>query len=588
MDTRTLFRNLVTGKYIRDYDYYSGLLSFQTVCYSSSSDYCACICSYEHEFIDYVSEDGSVDDDMYNRVLENILNGQCPHVASAPTEYVVETGIYGIHIAAVAGPLRAVKRYSHNYLYKRGKIFERDPCQIAIIKNRATHVDLFYKARVTGCSVCNSNSTWKKCLLSGMRSGDQVEFWHTPVLQFCARQGQSRITKSVLNSFTTHNPADIARLLESTFMSEQKETQLTILKYLEKRSKWVLEWCAKVAVLCDQPRIFAQILHLISQNKGEDATEDLTELFTLLQRDISPDYLTKGPHRRTYHLAETTKSFTPLMELRVELVVTLIDRFTSVISSQMLSCFKKVLQQDAIDGTPCCHHASLISVYIDSLRGGHNASSDDRVPYKDKMDLLIQIGGNIDHVDDSDTTPMKQVLSDREFEFVIRSRELLEVLIYENSSLEMNNEAVSLGISRESKQRDESVRIGKEHRLHYPGKLLLDARMHPYYGHDDSTNFALNFIGPLLIECGYPVDRGVLEAALGLESLHPSEREYYQNTLDNPRPLQFQCRDALRKHFKGRGIHNFVKYENIPKHIGDMILLRPILRNAHAIGNDSY
>ena len=590
MDTRTLFRNLVMGSYMRDYDYSSGQLSFQTVCHSSPNDYCACICSYEHEFIDYVSEDGKLDEDMYNRVLENILNGKCPHVASAPPEFVTETRVYGIHVAAVSGPLRAVKRYCHNYLYARGKVYERDPCQIAILKNRTEYVDLFYKAKVMGCSLCNSNSSMKKYLLWGMRTGvrDQVQFWYTPVLQYCARQGNSRITKTVLNSFTSHNPADIARLLELTFNTERKETQVAVLKFLERRTKGVLVTCAKVAILYDQPRIFVKILDIMTQNKYEkESTEVFSEVLALLRRDVSQAYLARSPYKTPGYIAEMNKSFTDQMEFRIKLLANLIDTFPGVISSQFIGSFKEVIQRDAIDGTPCCHHESLISAYIDNLRNGHHAYTDDRVPYKDKLDLLIQLGGDIDYAEDIVSTPMQQFLSDRDFEYVIRSRELLEVLIYENSSLEINITAVSLGINRESILRDENVHSRRNQRLRYPGKLLLDARVHPYYGHDDAINFALNFIGPLLIESGYPVDRSVFETALELESLHPSEKEYYEQARDNPRPLQFQCRDTLRKHFKGRGIHKFVKCTNIPKHIGDMILLRPILRSIQGLVNDT-
>ena len=511
MDTRTLFRNLVTGKYIGDLDYSSGQLSFQTVFHSSPNDYCCCICSYEHEFIDYIAEDGTIDEEMYNKVLENILNGACPHVTSAPPEFVTETSVYGIHVASVAGPLRAVKKYCHNYLYKRGKVFERDPCQTAILKNRTEYVDIFYKARVMGCSLCNSNSSWKKYLLYGTRTGvsDQIQFWYTPVVGFCAKQRNSRMTKTVLNSFTAHNPNDIAKLLELTFKTERKDTQRAVLKYLEKKNKRMLVNCAKVAILYDQPYIFAHILELMSQIKTEGGTtQSFSEIFSLLQRDASQAYLARSRYKTPYKIADTQLSFTDKTELRMNLVTTLIDTFPDVISDQMIASFKDVIQRDAIDGTPGYQHESLISAYIDSLRGGHNSYSDDGVPYKDKVNALVQLGGDIDYVGEIDYfTPLSCLLKDREFEYLTRSRELLEVLIYENSSLQSNTTAVSLAINRERNMRDV---YSRSKRLRYPGKFLLDARVHPYYGHDDATNFVLNFTGPLLIECGYPVERSVL------------------------------------------------------------------------------
>ena len=209
MKLEKVFRKLVTGTFILDYNYTAQQLTFQTVFRKSSFDYCCCPCSYEHEFLDYITENGDIDEAIYNRVLDNLLNGKCPHVDEVPAECVTETGIHAIHIAAAVGPLRAVKNYRHNYFYKRGKIFDLDPSQVAILKNKDNYVDLFEKAQVIGCRLCNSSSPSKKYLLYGTRTEGGVQNIHlsyVSIIEFCARKNNCSMLKDLLKAYTVHSP----------------------------------------------------------------------------------------------------------------------------------------------------------------------------------------------------------------------------------------------------------------------------------------------------------------------------------------------------------------------------------------------
>ena len=85
--------------------------------------------------------------------------------------------------------------------------------------------------------------------------------------------------------------------------------------------------------------------------------------------------------------------------------------------------------------------------------------------------------------------------------------------------------------------------------------------------------FLIYFLLPLLIECGYPVNRDDLVEA-DSESLAPAEYDYIQHVLDRPRGLRLMCRDSLRNHFKGRRIRDFVNMIHIPESIKDFILLK--------------
>ena len=101
MDLKKIIRNLVTGNYLPDFDYLGHEFALNTVFYISYPFYYCCSCSFEHEYLDYLSRDEN--EKMYENVVYNMENGQCPHVINAPEEYVLETSLYGMHVAAVLG-----------------------------------------------------------------------------------------------------------------------------------------------------------------------------------------------------------------------------------------------------------------------------------------------------------------------------------------------------------------------------------------------------------------------------------------------------------------------------------------------------
>ena len=110
-----------------------------------------------------------------------------------------------------------------------------------------------------------------------------------------------------------------------------------------------------------------------------------------------------------------------------------------------------------------------------------------------------------------------------------------------------------------------------------PLEIQPDMEEHGMYGHEGDYNFALNFIGPLLIECGYPIKEKLVYDFLS-ECLHPSVERYLKNSMDTPRSLKVCCRNVLRQTFRGKTLHKFVENPIIPGSIRDYVLLKPILK----------
>ena len=117
MDVQKVFRNLVTNQYMPEFDYEGTQFSFRTVFHLSNHAYCVCVCCYEHEYLDYISDHGEIDEEKYNRVLQCIVDGECPHVNQVPEEYLEETSISGQHVAEAVGTIQAINQRYQRYVY---------------------------------------------------------------------------------------------------------------------------------------------------------------------------------------------------------------------------------------------------------------------------------------------------------------------------------------------------------------------------------------------------------------------------------------------------------------------------------------
>ena len=212
--------------------------------------------------------------------------------------------------------------------------------------------------------------------------------------------------------------------------------------------------------------------------------------------------------------------------------------------------------------------------------------------------LLLENGSDIDikRFGDSTFTYLFEIKKtnwqNTEFEY----RQILELFLYSNPSHDEGKAVVAQGLEIDAKL------IGPDHhtlprstrplsfmkdpcRQAEPwryvchdvlqGTYLMDATEHSFLG-QDLSDISLNFTAPLLIESGFPIQRGIIDEALQT-SLHPAVKAYLQQCLDGPRPLKRLCRDSLRKHFKGREIHKYVGKLNIPESVRDFILLKTIL-----------
>ena len=558
-----MFRRLVTNKFIHGFDYSYKRFRFRTVFHQSSYSYCCCSCAYEHEYVSYITDDGEINEEICDKILGCILNGCCPHVTNVPREYTRDTRIQAVHIAAAANTVLKLNRFYYSVPDLKSEIFQLYPDQIAMFHNNFN----FVKEYLDNYKSMKENSDLE-IMSSAMQYAtrmheDEYKIFFESITQpeFCIRTKNRQLLQLVLDPFWTHSRLD--KTLEKCFVDPAlADMQNDILQYLrifrfQFRVK-VLSECAVSAIACDDDSALKSILDILKSRKSsDDLTVQLPNICEVLgkdrQRNVISEYCYKGMKMVDgdhFHL----KMLHYLRQHHPE------------------NCYEQI--KAAFDALSLDQKATINTVYNNcgGLTPLHCAVSDLK---PQEVEFLLTMGSDIDINNKHGETPITQHLRGVEHWFVLnikKFREVLALLIFENPDVELNKSAVEEGIKvDEFFMKRVSSQIFK-----ISGAYILDVEEHSVFSTEDG--YALNFITPLLIECGFIYSRSILLTALG-KRLESEEQDYFRYYLDNPRSLQMSCRDALRKHFKNRGIHRFVSRlaAKIPKNIQDFILMKGIL-----------
>ena len=200
------------------------------------------------------------------------------------------------------------------------------------------------------------------------------------------------------------------------------------------------------------------------------------------------------------------------------------------------------------------------------------------------LKMLLDFGLDISVNARTEMSPFKDFLLKprkllNRLEYFLRYRQTAELYIYGNSDIDDHLPFyAALPLDRNFYVNDNWDLFQTFTNTGIP--VVMDGEEHVIVGYDEEECFALNFMAPLLLECGYTVADKVAarEAVRVFENSLPTEVEYIMLYLDTPKSLKYCCRHSLRRHFKGASIHRFVAASQIPKVLRDYILLKPLLR----------
>lgn len=562
LDTRETLRRLVTNRYIRGIDYGSKQFRFLTVFHQSSYSYCCCACAYEHEYVSYISDEGVINEEIYAKIVESVVNGYCPHVTKVSREYTRKTGIRALHIAAaVSSALNNEECYQHGS-DRASEIFRVCPEELAMFSNNLK----FVKKDFDNYKRWNVNSDIEivaPTMHNAVRvPGDEykVLFKYITQTEFCIRNNRRQLLQLLLDPFWTQS---CLKSLEKCFVDpELSDMQSDIMDYLKiVRFQFrlvVLSECAISAIAYDDDLALKCFLEMLKSRKySEDLTTELPNICDVLGKTRQRKILSEYSYRRRkmedgdhFHL----KMLHYLRQNHAE------------------NYFKQIKAEFGALSTK--QKATINTVYnnMGGLTPLHNAVFNMKPR---EMEILLNMGADINIKNKHGETLLTQHLRKIEIWYVLnvkKFREVLAILICANPDIELNKSAIEDGIKMDEFFRK---RVSSQ-TLKISGAYVLDGQEHSVFATEN--DYALNFIAPLLIECGFIYSRSTLLTALE-KHLDPTELDYFRHCLDNPRSLQMSCRDTLRKHFKNCSIHKLVSRlaENIPGKIQNFILMKDVL-----------
>ena len=556
METNQEFRNLVTNEYMTDFNY-GKVFSFQTVFYQTAYSYCCCPCGYEHEYMDYISDTGEINEETYDKIVKSISDGRCPHADDVPAEWLKETRINGLQIALAVGSEQAVKKHldvdvSGTSLSETG-LYKLNIFAIAMIKNNYEHANFYYRSVALHhnfyTNFIDRNLVLKPC--RSIRVQSYIKLTEVSHLEACVEKRDITLLKSILREsldlLIVHD--NLGEAFKYTVKNDLPELQDALLEYIEliKAAPVSLLLCISSAIMYNQSRSLEKLMKYISsKTTGRRLSCTVSTPCILLERPNCKDVLSK--YGLFQHKVISTVYQTGTL-------LHLLEHFHEDFRDEIVTALKLIpnIKETAIN---------YLHIYANF-----------KVEKPHVVKTIIELGVYEDNAKSaSDTIKLCDLESISVYDNNVRDN--IKLVLSKNPDLRLIEEKLQSAIMK-----DANLPNWKNSRP-CPRKYQMDAAEHGIFGFDhvqDTNNFALNFIVPFLMECGLPVERKTLLKALE-EPLHPAEVAYIKDYLCKPKMLTVACRDTLRKHFKGCSLHHFLENSGCPQKLKDIVLLKQLLQ----------
>lgn len=551
MDVKKVFRKLVTNQFscVEDVGYFGQRFSFRTAFSKTAYSYCCCNCAFEHEYLGYISENGHINETIYEKIVKSIIDGQCPHVVKVSREHLRETSIYGIHIATSVATEKIVKYHFKNYQTIKSGIFKLNPHALAVMKSKSQAESLYY---LHFPKIHDLFWISEPVLYASRSNTNIIKIEEIDSIEMCIQKRNAHLLQNMLDHAVVH--MGLPKAFEFTIKHNLKDLQNVLLEYTCSSKVTFKFYFAESAIMYNKPHTLDRILKYRLREPFEPSSEcKLSELCTVLMRDKCKRVLSKHGMFQSTEIKFDDKMFALLHRL---------DRFYADFKTEIVTYLKLQLMLHPRDCSDNIAKYFYKCFTIQPVR-------------TDVLEVLLRLGADVNYTDDHHNTPMIHMLHHLcQFSpslYMGCARKAMELLIYENPNIDLHEVAVYLGLQEDA--RLQSLKYKKE--IDVVGNYRSDAKEHGLFGHDDPCDFALNFMGPLLIECGFPVTRSMLLESLD-KPLHPAEHAYIKDFLDYPRTLKTHCRNTLRKFFKGRNIHKYLELVECHQKLKDFVLLESV------------
>ena len=567
------------NQFIPDLNYASTKFSFQTVFFQSNYSYCVCKCSFELEHLEFISKDGKINKEIYERIVECIINGRCPHVEQVPKEYVNVAYISALHIAVAFGTKEAIIKYRRYIKPSHYSLYFLHPIVLASLKNNA---------------VAASSPKVKFDLLQHVVYGkasddDKVYLEPAKILTLLGRQRDIKFSKKFLEKHGLRCLIDVMEALQITLRDNLSSVQGILIQNIEQFIESDLHYLGKIcqlAIIWNNPMIINKILGGLDQRLGildffqQNGLANMlaTTCYAFQRRGCKTVFRNWGIHLTT----EPQKSPSDWMKWLFALALQYPTNLKQIINMGLGSIpnLSHILQDSANKDAE--NHSVFLSYnqhVQDIVIREHSHSEDVVHVLKMLLDFGLDINAKTETSPFMDFLLKPQKLLNR-LEYFLRYRQTAELYVFGNSDISDHLPFyATLPLDRNLYVINNWDLFRTLTNTGIP--LVMDGKEHAVAGYDEDECFSFNFMAPLLLECGYTVaDNEAAREAINAfqDYLPPEEVEYINLYLDTPKSLKWCCRNSLRRYFKGASIHRFVAVSEIPKVLKDYILLKPLLK----------
>ena len=547
----------MTNKTIEDFDYMNTKFAFKTVYKVSKYTYRCCPCGFEHEYLDYIGNGGEINEEMYEKIVNSIVVGQCPHVTDVNNEDTPETGIYGFAIALALG---TETHWDKNDLIKdkcRSALFNVEPCMLAFKKNLTSlpisFID-YYR---------DSN---KRIILDAQRATTNIHeiiLEKRDVLELCIRNKNVKL----LEEMPVYGNVDYSAL-RSAFQSCSEQVINAVMQKIDltnQRKELTSRDCCRLSIIYDRPDVLQTHLGRFSSTfriVRKDLEHILTSYCKMWERPRCKDIISKY---NKYDEKQLTIS-----EVVIKKLWLLLEFYGDVsIREEILSSLHNIKRENLTEFKKE-EFLQIYSIHVDRHKKINSAAF--KTVLDEAAELFALPQNDISHLD---------TLLEKRYSMGPAYRHVLEILLFENPELDGNRSLLKKCTGVDNGL--ELCSSVSEYALHT--SLIMDCKQHAMFKHDNARDFALNFTAPLLIECGCPYSSDEYTAFISRygdgapgSRLQQAEKEFLCLIKDTQKTLAGMCRDTLRRHFKGPQIHGYVKQSNIPSNIKNFILLKDVLK----------
>ena len=561
MEISDTFRNLVTNKFIPDFDYNRNF-PFETVFYKTEYSYACCPCAFQHEFFMYISEDGAIDEAIYDDIVSSIVTGRCKHVGQGvPDKWVSEASVYGLQIAVAVGTTKAEQdnmrrggRVMGNLrlpVTRKQGVFQLSMHNIALMRKKYENLPRYIKLYLARVNFTDDDYVYS----CHKQTGVYVILDVTKISLFEAlvQTRDIRLIQSVLRFWAKHEhlePKGRLAAFEYTLRHRLNDILTTLMGhdniYCIKR--WL--WYMLSSILYSRPEILSQLLDCII-NSETSKTE-----FTLTKQALP--ILSEALKRRecTQTLTEHGIEIKPDNSTDEQAIEVLLGFLTD---DQIYEDFRDVIVA-ALKEIPDVQHKCIAML-------SKNVYSTYWKPSVAK--IVLELGQE---------TFNQDVLTRMILPGENNIRAILQLLIYNNIDTQSSTDVVKGGLKRDL----DRLLLRRRYKSDMEGVYFADAKERDVFT-QEQCDLPMNFIGPLLLESGFSVPEHILKEHL--DELRSSKyqhaeciRGYIQVYLENPKQLSVICRDTLRRYYKGRSLHTFVHSMVCPETIKDFILLKHVTK----------